>query len=101
MKLTLYALLGFTSFVGGSTIKQYIELGATNDAMYAPIFAAAGTLLAIMITNTIVYDYLGQLGNQKQFGEVLRQVLTLKVAILGAGGGLAAMAIVKLAFTGG
>jgi hypothetical protein len=31
----------------------------------------------------------------------LGQVLTLKVAILGAGGGLVAMAIVKLAFAGG
>jgi hypothetical protein len=95
MKLILYAILGYASFVGGSTIKHYIELNATNDAMYAPIFVTAGAFLAIAATTTI-YVNLDQYGKQELIREVLGQVQVVKVATLGAVDGLGTMAVVKL-----
>jgi hypothetical protein len=100
MKLTLYALLGYVSFVGGSTIKKYIEINATHDAMYAPIFAIAGAFVAVAATTTTLYMNLDQYGKQEMLSEVLGQGLLTKVAVLGAAGGLGAMAIVKLAMAG-
>jgi hypothetical protein len=101
MKLLLYVVLCFTSFVGGLTIKRYIDINAPSDFVYIPIFATAGALVAIMATITITYVYLEQFGNQRHFGDVLGQVLSLKVLSSGAFLGLAALAIVKLAFAGG
>jgi uncharacterized membrane protein YdjX (TVP38/TMEM64 family) len=100
MKLTLYALLGYVSFIGGSTIKKYIEINAAEDAMYAPIFAIAGAFVAMTATTTTLYVNLRQYGKQDMLSEVLGQELVMKVAVLGAAGGLGAMAIVKLAFAG-
>lgn len=99
MKLLLYVVLCFTGFVGGLTIKHYIEINAPSDFVYIPIFATSGALVAIMATITITYVYLEQFGNQRQFGDVLGQVLTLKVLGIGAFLGLAALAIVKLTFS--
>jgi ABC-type transport system involved in cytochrome c biogenesis permease subunit len=101
MKVLLYAVLCYVSFIGGLTIKHYIELNANNDFVYAPIFALAGAFVALMMTTTTLYMALAQYGRQDMLREVLPQRLVMKIGALGAASGLAIMAIVKLFTHGG